>query len=338
MSKQTVLVTGGSGFLGRHVVQKLRENPDLRVAAIGQTSRIEKGISVIGCDLTNPGEVDRLFRVLSPGYVYHLAGYNGGIEFNRLNPARIFHDNTLMALNILEACKNHKVTKLLSVVASCAYPSLTLNIDGELVEREFLFQNNFLDGEPHPSVACHAYAKRNLYLASRFYREQHNLNAICVCPTTLYGPGDSFDPQRTKVMAALVKRFVDAADEGLPSVTCWGTGNAWREFLYVADAADCLVYAMDHYNHPELLNLGTGQELLLKSLVRLVARIAGFSGEIYWDHEKPTGQIRKCLVSNVFANRAFLPLEQGIEKTVAYYRNYKLGHERAANESLDGSL
>ncbi len=323
---ERVLVTGGNGFLGRHLVRLLRER--------GQEVIVWSPYY----DLTKTEDVDVLLSMDEPTHVYHLAGYNGGIAFNAAQPAKIFYDNTLMALNLLEGCRKHGVKKVLSVVASCAYPAeqwvetpspkdgvsemfeMRLNS-----ERQTCPEHEFLDSPPHPSVACHGYAKRNLQLASHFYRQQYGLEAVCVCPTTLYGEGDSYDPERTKVVGAMVKRFIDAAKSGEPEVTCWGSGKPLREFLYAPDCARLLADCMGRWDRSDVpLNLGTGQELSVMELAQTVASCAGYSGRIDWDESKPDGQFRKRLdvtrMRAVLGEFEFTPLEVGLLRTIEDYR------------------
>lgn len=314
LRKAKVLVTGGTGFLGQHLCRELDKYGAFTYSA-GK-----------GLDLTWSPCVEQLFGHFSkPDYVFHLAGHNGGIAYNDAFPADIFFKNTIMGLNVLEACQRHKVKKVVSVVASCAYPEYGFGYLGGFFPREIMEEHAFLDGETHASVACHGYAKRNLQLASSFYRKQYGLEAVCACPTTLYGPGDSYDPQRTKVMGGLIKRFVDAADNGSQSVTCWGTGSPMREFLYVEDAAKLLVETMLHYGDSDIpLNLGSGQEYSIKDTANMVASRVVFNGEIHWDSTKPDGQYRKRLdttrMNEILPRIEFTTLEQGIDRTIADYR------------------
>jgi GDP-L-fucose synthase len=322
-----VLVTGGNGFLGRHVCAALK--------AAGATVVIPQPRPEPNwLDLTNGKMLEMAFGNCGPDYVFHLAGYNGGIQFNADYPADIFVFNTTMAMNVLEACKTFKVKKVVSVVASCAYPEWEWchykDHGYRKYWRDVMFEDDFLDGPPHDSVACHGYAKRNLQLASRFYRQQYGLAAVCACPTTLYGPGDSYDPARTKVMGAMVKRFCDAADSGEQEVTCWGTGKPMREFLYVEDAAKLLVQVLEHYDDSTLpLNLGTGQELTVKDVAETVARGVEFSGRIGWDASKPDGQSRKRLdltrMKSILPGVAVTPIDEGIRQTAADYRARRAG-------------
>jgi GDP-L-fucose synthase len=327
-----VLVTGGNGFLGRHLCKVLnQEGADVRIPAPGDSPG--------AVDLTNRQHTETMFRncVRNGGgldYVFHLAGHNGGIAFNETFPADIFFRNTLMGLNVLDACRRWEVKKVVSVVASCAYPEerwadFITHSDGSPMrhpDEGVMYERTFLDGPPHGSVACHGYAKRNLQLASSYYRQQYGLLAVCACPTTLYGPGDSYDPKRTKVMGGMVKRFCDAVAKGEQEVTCWGSGQPLREFVYVEDCARLLVETMLRYDDSALpLNLGTGQELSVKEVAESVAAAADFTGIIRWDTSKPDGQMRKRL--DTTRMEAILPpfdftlLSSGIRRTVEDYRS-----------------
>lgn len=329
-----ILVTGATGFLGRHLTSLLTK---LECRSVTQTSSF-------GHDLTDDTDVHRLFNPVGNSnpyeVVFHLGGWNGGLQLNLREPATIFLRNTKMALNLLEACQQTGVKKVVSVVASCAYPEWELDCWGDSdtygddvytrVRREKMSEADFLDGPPHPSVACHGYAKRNLQLASSYFKKQYGLNAVCVCPTTLFGPGDSFDPERTKVMGGMVKRFVDAADEGLDTASVWGSGKPMREFLYAPDAAGLIVESALKYDDSDLpLNLGTGQEFTIRRLAEIVADASGYKGLIEFDASKPDGQFRKRL--DLTRMTQFLgpfeptPFAEGVAATVSYYRGLKKG-------------
>lgn len=334
-----VLITGARGFLGLHLYRLVKRlDPEANV--IGVSGRDVRKIGKIyegndySMDLRLPNVLDWLLQGKGPfDCVYHIAGHNGGIAFNAKEKARIFNDNTKMALNVLDACARHKVNRVVSVVASCSYPQYQWHGG---CEQEILDETSFLDGPPHPSVACHAYAKRNLQLASQFYHDQYGLDAVCLCPTTLYGPGDSYDPQQTKVVGAMVKRFVDAVQLGQDSVTCWGTGQAKRELLYVQDAAELIVQAGAVYDrHDVPLNLGTGQEVTIKKLASLVASCVEYRGKIKWNGSDD-GALRKRL--DLTRMKQYLPpfeptpLEEGLLATVADYlaRHYSPGQKGKA--------
>lgn len=304
-----ILVTGGLGFLGKYVVRLLEEEGHQVVTVSSDAS-----------DLRVPESCDDLFDFThllfgSVDQVYHLAGYNGGILLNQKEKWRIFCSNTFMLLNVLAAARFYEVPKVLSVVASCAYPS----------ENPILFEHEFLQGAPHPSVAGHAYAKRNLQIASSLVSEPGETQAICVCPTTLYGPGDKFD-ENSKVVGSMVARFVDAERRKDKVVECWGTGSPKREVLYVEDAARMIISSMEHYEDTDTpLNLGSGQEFSIRDMAEIVAEEVGYKGQIRWNKEKPDGQYRKRLsLAKMNETIPSLPLtdfRDGLKKTIEYYRS-----------------
>lgn len=333
-----VLVTGLTGFLGRHLAVALRR-AGAEVLPVGSWVRWVEGLRPM--DMRDRHDVRHVFQDFKPEYVFHLAGFNGGIDFNVKYPADIFYQNTAMALNLFDAARQVPPKKVVSVVASCAYPAAQTIWKrceqhdpngffpsfemGVTRSRETCPEAEFLDGPPHDSVMGHAYAKRNLQVATHLYHKQYGLSAVCVCPTTLYGPHDSFDPHRTKLMGGMVKRFVDAADNNTAEVTCWGSGKPLREFLYVEDAAKLLLKSMELYEDSSRpLNLGTGQEISVADLATLVARAAGYRGNIRWDTSRPDGQHRKRLdttkMLDVLGEQTFVPLEDGVRRTADYYR------------------
>jgi len=307
-----IMVTGAGGFLAEALARQI---------AFCSARFLPLYHSHV--DLTQAGATDHIIRSQCPDYVIHAAGYNGGIAFNEANAADIFYKNTMMGLNVIHACNQANVRKMISVVASCAYPDIT---------EEFLSPDQFLTGQPHPSVACHGYAKRNLQLASKFYHKQHGLNAVCACITTIYGPGDSFDLKQTKVTAALVRRFCDAVHKKEKEVELWGSGNQRRQLIYVDDAAQLLLLALANYeNHDVPINIATGEDISLLQLAETIAELSGFDGEIVWNTTYPDGQYRKQLAYWDIASMAaesenWFPitrLEDGLRNTIRFYReNY----------------
>lgn len=302
------LVTGARGFLGRHLMAELKR---LNWRAIS-----DEDYRAGGMDLSRGDWADRLIRDASLNgrldVVFHLAGYNGGIAFNAEYPADIFRVNTAMALNVLDACYKQGAGGVVSVVPSCGYASA-----------EDFLEENYLEGRPDPTVACHGYAKRNLLLASQFYKAQYGLQARCACQATMYGPGDRFNPLRSKVVAGLVKKFVDARRQGSPKVTLWGTGAASREFLYVGDFAKLLPeIARSWHETGRPLNVSDGKGVTVAELAGVVARAARYDGEIEWDHSRPDGQMKRhqvCDSLRAIGGVEFTPLQKGVEETVRWY-------------------
>lgn len=317
--QKRILVTGATGFLGKHLVRTLENIGCNDVVELDS----EAELHINGDDIV----------MNQPEVVFHLAGYNGGIAFNKENQYDIFSRNTLMAINVINGCKRACVQKLVSVVASCAYPSVDFKDMG--VHEHDVFdssigvyeEHQFVDCMgPHSSVSGHGFAKRNLQLATKFAAQQYGLDAVCVCPSTLYGPGDSMNPKRTKVMGGMIARFVKAKQEGVESVTCWGTGSGFREFLYVKNAADMIIGSAIKYKNPnQPLNLG-GTEVTISVLAKLVADAVGYKGEILWTGDKTQdGQWRKHLVvstrDELFPKMEFTSLQDGIKETVDWYLN-----------------
>ncbi len=322
-----ILVTGASGFLGNHVMDSLREYGYKNIFGIGYKNFIYTE-NKLGYDLTNKDYINKIFSDKDYDYVIHLAGYNGGIQFNINQPAGIFHDNTMMALNIIDACVRFKVKKFIGIVASCAYPcdARAGEDPSFLKEEDFLGYHN-----PDETVEGHGFAKRNMQIACKLYNRQYGLNAVCLCPTTLYGPG-CFNENKTKVLNALVKKFVDAVDSEQEKVICWGTGAPMREFLYVKDAAKLIVESMKTYkDSTKPLNLGTGQEYSIANLAFKIAHLAGYKGEIEWDKTKSDGQYRKRLdihnMLNLIPNFYPTSLENGIIETINDYKQRKVNGE-----------
>lgn len=303
LANKKVGVTGAQGFIGKYLCKALESRKAL-------VYKFEDKSILSNADLTT-----KYLEENSIEYVIHLAGYNGGIEFNRKYPADIFTINTILALNIISSCSRAKVKKLLSTITSCAYPNVNSNEPHVAI--------NLHNGPPEENVACHGYAKRNIDIASRLYRKQYGLDAITACPNTVYGPGDRFDPERTKVMTSLIKKFVMAKQTDTKEVVCWGTGSPKREFIYVVDTAELLVQSLEKWEGESLLNISSGQELTIKDLSELIAEKVGYKGRIIWDTTRPDGAMRKAIdttqMKQCFGEFNFTPLSIGIEETVKWH-------------------
>jgi GDP-L-fucose synthase len=299
-----VLVTGGGGFLGNYLVDRLRsEGFDPFVARRRDY------------DLTVAADGERLFADARPSLVFHLAAEVGGIGANRANPGRYWYANLAMGTNVLEQSRLAGVEKLVLLGTICSYPKLAPTPFRE---------DDLWNGYPEETNAPYGVAKKALLVGAQSYREQYGLNAIYLLPVNLYGPGDSFDLETSHVIPALVRKMIEAEERGDSEVVLWGDGSPTREFLYVEDCAEGIVLASQRYDGKEPVNLGTGEEISIQELAELVAEATGFSGEIVWDASKPNGQPRRQLdvsrAEQLFRFRAATPLSTGIERTVAWYR------------------
>lgn len=305
LSTRRLLVTGGAGFLGRSVVAALQAR-GVREIVVPRRAEF---------DLTHEQDAARLLQSSRPQIVMHLAAEVGGILANQRNPGRYFHANMAMALHLIEASRRAGVEKFVQVGTICAYPKLT-----PVPFRE----DDLWNGFPEETNAPYGIAKRAALAMLEAYRDQYGLRSAYVLPVNLYGPHDNFDPESSHVIPALIRRFVAALEAGHASVTCWGTGSATREFLFVDDCAEGLVRAAERIEDPEPINLGTGVEISIRDLASMVAELVGFRGEIRWDASRPDGQPRRCLdVSRArerLAWRAEVPLREGLERTIAWYR------------------
>jgi GDP-L-fucose synthase len=296
-----ILVTGGGGFLGSHLVERLgRHGHDVVVARRREY------------DLTRMEDAQRLFDSSLPELVFHLAAEVGGIGANRANPGRYWYANLMMGAHVLEQARLHRTEKLVVAGTVCAYPKFT-----PVPFREAELWN----GYPEETNAPYGVAKKSVLVGAQAYREQYGLNAIFLLPANLYGPRDNFDLESSHVIPALIRKMV----EGEREVVLWGDGSPTREFLYVDDCADALLLASDHYDDAEPVNVGTGTETSIRELAELIADVTGFTGEIRWDTSMPNGQPRRSLdaskAARLFGFRASVGLREGIERTVAWYRS-----------------
>jgi GDP-L-fucose synthase len=295
------LVTGGGGFLGSHLVERLEERGHEVVVARSAEY-----------DLTHEREAARLFEDARPELVFHLAAEVGGIGANRANPGRYWYANLQMGVNMLEQTRLHGVGKLLIAGTVCGYPK-----HAPVPFRE----DDFWDGYPEETNAPYGVAKKSLLVGAQAYREQYGTNAIFLLPTNLYGPRDNFDLETSHVIPALIRKMIESPDE----IVLWGDGRPTREFLYVEDCADAFALAAERYDGPEPVNLGSGQEISIRDLAELLADLAGFAGEIRWDTSRPNGQPRRALdvskAEQLFGFSARTPLREGLERTITWYRS-----------------
>lgn len=321
LNNKRILVTGASGFIGSALCDALELNNILSVTRHSDDKEY-------GCDLMDWSQTENEFKNSNIDIVFHLAGVTGNVKSHGLRPVDSFIDNTLMGLNVLRACHKYKVKKVVSIIASCAYPANEYEWfnDQSLYDfkpKEVMSEFSLFDGPPDCSVEAHAYAKRNLQLASKYYNQQYGCDFVCVCPPTVYGPGDSFDPSKTKVMGSLIKKFCDAKRNNEQESVCWGSGSPLREFLYIDDCVRLLAQSVDYGSSKVPLNIGSGQEISIKNLAELIAKTVGYTGRIRWDWNEPEGQQRKFLdstrMTNILGKQTFVPLEEGIRRTVAWY-------------------
>lgn len=300
-----VLVTGAHGFLGGHVVEALRRRGLTGDALVTPTSA--------EADLREPENCERVVQGVD--VVVHLAARVGGIALNDERPGELFHDTIRIGVLLLEAARRAGVRKVVMVGTTCSYPS-----DAPIPFRE----ETLFDGPPDDVTGFYGFAKKALLVMGQAYRKQYGLDVVHLIPVNLYGPGDHFDPHTSHVVPALVRRFVEAVESGAREVGVWGTGNATREFLYVADAAEAIVLATERYGGAQPVNVGSGRETPIRDLVTIVADSAGFDGDVRWDRSKPDGQPRRCLdvtrARELFGFEATTPLEVGIRRTVEWYR------------------
>jgi GDP-L-fucose synthase len=304
LASKRIAVTGGAGFLGSHVVEKLQ---DMGCRDIFVPRSADH-------DLTRMADVVRMYDDARPQIVIHLAGKAGGIGLNREKPGELFYDNLLMGLQVMEQARLHGVDKLVVMGSVCAYPKLT----PVPFKEEHLWA-----GYPEETNAPYGLAKKMLLVQAQAYRQQYGLNAIYLLSINLYGPGDDFAPATSHVIPALIKKCIDAIEEGRDEIEVWGTGNASREFLYVEDAAESIVLATEKYDRPEPVNIGSGMEIAIRDLVTLIAELTGFDGRIVWDATKPDGQPRRCLdtsrAQKEFAFKAKTELREGLRRAIEWY-------------------
>lgn len=303
-----VLVTGGAGFLGSFVVEKL-EKKNCKEIFVPRSKDY---------DLTDMDSVRRLYQDAQPDIVIHLAAVVGGIGANQANPGSFFYKNLMMGLLVIEYGRKHGIEKCLTLGTVCAYPKYT-----PVPFRE----EDLWNGYPEETNAPYGLAKKMLLVQAQTYRTQYGLNVIYLLPANLYGPRDNFDLATSHVIPALIKKCADAIQQGKSYIEVWGTGNATREFLYVEDAAEGILLAAEHYNHPDPVNLGAGFEISIKELAHMIANLTGFSGEIKWDRTKPDGQPRRMLdttkAEKYFGFKAKTSLEEGLRKTIDWYNQHQ---------------
>jgi GDP-L-fucose synthase len=301
---QKILVTGGSGFLGKVVVRKLQQRGCREVIAPRSTDY----------DLREKNDILRLFHKTRPDCVIHLAAVVGGIGANMKNPGSFFYDNAIMGIQLMEVARQFNVQKLVAIGTICAYPKFT----PVPFKEEDLWA-----GYPEETNAPYGLAKKMLLVQSQAYRKQYNFNSVYLLPVNLYGPGDNFDLESSHVIPALVRKCVEAKEKGEREIIVWGDGSPTREFLYVDDAAEGIALATERYEGSEPVNLGSGREVSIRNLATMIAQCTGYEGAFVFDSSRPNGQPRRALeVSKaraLFGFEAVVGLKQGIERTVAWF-------------------
>lgn len=315
LDTKRIVVTGGAGFLGQHIVRALEKRGCCSVLVPRKAQY----------DLTQEPAVERMYRDLTPDVVIHLAAVVGGIGANRDSPGRFFFENTMMGALTMEHARRARVEKFVGVGTICAYP--------KLAPVPFL-ERDLWNGYPEETNAPYGIAKKMLLVQGQSYRAQYGFNAIHLLPVNLYGPNDNFDPASSHVIPALIRKCVEAVERGDREVVCWGTGNATREFLYVGDAAEAVVLATESYDGVEPVNIGAGFEISISDLAELIAELTGFRGNLVFDRSKPDGQPRRCLdvtrAQREFGFKATTPFREGLARTIEWYRQSGITRARAA--------
>jgi GDP-L-fucose synthase len=302
-----IIVTGGAGFLGNYVVRELKKRGFLNIFVP----------EILEYDLRKNEDIKRMYSTANADIVINLAAVVGGIGANHENPGSFFYDNLIMGIQLMEEARISGIKKFVALGTVCAYPKYT----------HIPFKEESLwDGYPEETNAPYGLAKKMLLVQSQAYRQQYGFNSIFLLPVNLYGPGDNFDPISGHVIPSLIRKFYEAIVYKQDEVVVWGTGQATREFLYVEDCAKAIFLAMEKYNKPEPVNVGSGFEISIKDLANKIKKIIGFKGRIIWDSTKPDGQPRRCLditrAEKEFGFRATTNFEIGLKRTIASYTSH----------------
>ena len=304
LKNKKIIVTGGTGFLGKFIVKQLRE---LKVKDVF-VPLIEE------YDLRDIESIKKMYKNAGADIVIHLAAVVGGIGANRENPGSFFYDNLIMGVQLLEQARKSNIEKFVAIGTVCAYPKFT-----PVPFKE----ENLWNGYPEETNAPYGLAKKMLLVQSQAYRQQYGYNSIFLLPVNLYGPGDNFDPRSSHVIPALIKKFYEARINNKPEVIVWGTGKATREFMFVSDCAEAIVLATEKYNKADPVNIGIGFEISIKDLAGLIKEIIGYSGKIVWDSTKPDGQPRRCIdtskAEKEFGFKAKTDFKTGLNQTIKWY-------------------
>jgi len=308
MKSKKIVVTGSTGFLGRHLIEALARKGYKNV----------KGLSSKDYDLTDQNKVRRMFDEQKPQVLIHLAAYVGGIGANKAYPADFLYRNLAINTNVMHEAWKSGVEKLLTVIGGCSYPA---KAQSPIKEEELW------NGYPQPESAPYSLAKAMSVEQAKAYRKQHGFNAVVLIPGNMYGPYDNFSLENSHVVPALIRKYHEAKVKSTPEIEAWGSGKPTRDFVYAGDVAECLVKALEEYNSSDPINISSGTETSIKELVETIAKLVGYKGKIVWDASKPDGQMRK--VFDVAKMRAILgfecktSLEEGLRKTIEWFQqNY----------------
>ena len=315
LTNKRIVVTGGGGFLGRHVVEALHKRGCRDVIVVRKAQH----------DLTQDADVRRLFQETKPDIVIHLAAVVGGILANRESPGRFFYENVMMGTLVMEHARRGGVEKFVGVGTICAYPKFA-----PVPFRE----SDLWNGYPEETNAPYGVAKKMLLVQGQAYRQQYGFNAIHLLPVNLYGPHDNFDPVSSHVIPGLVRKCLEAIDARAGEVVCWGSGKATREFLFVEDAAEAIVLAAEKYDRPEPANIGAGFEISIRDLATLIAELTGFKGKLVFDSAQPDGQPRRSLdvtrAREAFGFKATTDFRTGLRRTIDWYAQERHRKSRIA--------
>jgi len=300
-----IVVTGGAGFLGQYVLDGLKK----RLCKNILVPKIED------YDLIKLADIKKMYDEMKPDIVIHLAAVVGGIGANREHPGKFFYENLMMGVQLIEEGRLRTIEKFVAIGTICAYPKFT----PVPFKEEDLWA-----GYPEETNAPYGLAKKMLLVQSQAYRQEYDFNSIFLLPVNLYGPGDNFKPESSHVIPALIKKCVDAINNGDDYIECWGTGSVSREFVYASDAAEGILLATEFYNGSEPINIGAGFEITIKDLVRKIVKLTGFKGEIRWDSSKPDGQPRRCLdtsrAKKIFGFEAKIDFDTGLKAAIDWYK------------------
>lgn len=317
-SDKRIAVTGGAGFLGSFLVEKLKER-DCRDIFIPRSKNY---------DLVEADAVKRLYGDARPNIVIHLAAQVGGVGANLANPGKFFYDNLMMGIQLIEQGRLFGIEKFVALGTVCSYP--------KFVPIPFK-EDNLWNGYPEETNAPYGLAKKMLLVQSQAYRQQYGFNSIYLLPVNLYGPRDNFDLESSHVIPALIRKCFEARKQRVDHIVVWGDGSPTREFLYVGDAAEAILLATERYNGADPVNVGSGMEISIKDLVHLIAKLTGFQGEIVWDTTKPNGQPRRSLdtkrAERLFSFKALTSFEEGLRHTTAWYEKHRHEWQRGVSSS-----